>query len=463
MSRLTRFPYGSLGELIAITSPLLISNLSFSIMQLCDRILIARFNLDLIAGVMIANTLASTLSYAFTGITSISASFAGQYNGAKQYKKTCIPIWQMVYFSLSLSLITVPLGLFGLDFIASEELHKTKDYFTWVMSSAFLVPLGTAISCFFMSIGNTKIITYTSIISNTVNIILDVLFIFGYPNVLSEFDIVSDEINSHFIPAMGAKGAIIATVLSQIIQITVLVLVMLKHKYRTKYDTLNFTFDKKLIIECIKIGFPNAISRFLETLAWSSLSIIIGNFSKIHIRVFTLSSNVWLAFQFIFFAIQAGLSTTIANHIGAKRFNIIGKSIFSAITFFASIMLVCVPVLAIFPDFAIAFFTGGSDDIDRTLSEHLVISFNFTYIAIIIESINIILTGVLVAGCDTKFVMLVNPTLAWILGFIPCFLAIKLGGFPPYFTVVFAYPYMIVVFFIYIWRYKSGKWIKKII
>ena len=75
---LTRFPPGSLGELIYITSPLIISNLSLSMMQLCDRILIARFDLELIAGVMISNMLAFTMSYAFAGITSISATFAGQ-------------------------------------------------------------------------------------------------------------------------------------------------------------------------------------------------------------------------------------------------------------------------------------------------------------------------------------------------------------------------------------------------
>ena len=350
-----------------------------------------------------------------------------------------------------------------MDFISSEELAKTKSYFTWVVGSAFLMPLSTAISCFYMSIGNTKIVTYTSIIANSMNMVLDILFIFGYPQALSEFGIISYETNSQLIPAMGAQGAIIATVLAQILQISLLIFVMLKDKYRIKYDTLNLTFNKKLLVDCIKIGLPNAISRFIEMLAWSSLSIIIGNFSKIHIQVFTLSSNVWLAFQFVFMAIQSGLSTTVANHIGAKRFNIIGKSILSALTFFALIMLACIPILVIFPDFAIIFFTGGSDNIDQVFNNHLIKSFNLTYIAITIQSINIILTGVLIAGGDTRFVMWVNPTFAWALAFIPCLLAIKFISFPPYITVAFAYPYMITVLCFYIWRYKSGKWMNKVI
>ena len=462
MSSLTRFPAGSLRELISVATPLIISNLSLALMQLCDRIFIARFDLEAISGVAITTMIAWTFAYSFAGVTSISATFAGQYNGAKEYKKVSTPIWQMVYFSLALSIITIPIGMFSLDFFYNVELQKTRDFFMWTVGSAFLFPLSTAISCFYMSIGNTKIVTYTSVIANTANVFLDILFVFGYPNALYAFGLSDNVSNSQLIPTMGAKGAAIATVLSQILQISILITIMLSRKYKTKYATFQFTFNRKLLLNCIRFGFPNAVSRFVEMMAWSTISLLISNYSKLHIQVFAISCNLWIAFQFVFVGIQAGLSTTVANHIGAERLKIISKSIINAMIFFALIMFCCVPILVMFPDFAIGFFTGGSTELNPELNDYLIKTFDLTYIAIIIQSANLILTGALVAGGDTKFIMFTNPVFAWILAVIPAALTIEFSSFPPHATIAFTYPYMVVLLITYIWRYKSGKWINKV-
>ena len=180
MSTLTQHPSGSIKESLRLSLPLMASYLSSSFMQFIDRILVGRLDIDSVNGIIISTTIAMFISYSASGITSISTIFAGREYGAKEYKKVMIPIWQMVYFSLMLSLLTIPLGLFGYKYSNISSEVDGESYFQWIVGSTFLIPLTNTLHSFFNSIGKTYIITITAVTANILNLLLDLILIFGY-------------------------------------------------------------------------------------------------------------------------------------------------------------------------------------------------------------------------------------------------------------------------------------------
>ena len=125
------------------------SNLSQALMTLADRIFVSRIGLEHLQGLNNAGIICFTVVFSLTGITGTAAIFVGRFNGEGKLHKVSAPVWQMVYFSLMCSVITLPLGLFGANyFLATEVLSTGKGYFQWYMAGAFLPALTTSIAAF---------------------------------------------------------------------------------------------------------------------------------------------------------------------------------------------------------------------------------------------------------------------------------------------------------------------------
>ena len=445
MSTLTQHPSGSIRESLRLSLPLMASYLSSSFMQFIDRILVGRLDIDNVNGIIISTTIAMFISYSASGITSISTIFSGREYGAKEYKKVMIPIWQMVYFSLMLSLLTIPLGLFGYKYANISSEVDGEIYFKWIVGSAFLIPLTNTLHSFFNSIGKTYIITITAVTANILNLLLDLILIFGY-SPLS-------------IPSLGMKGAAIATVIASFSQILFLLYILTKKKYREKFNTLKPVLRLKVLVKCIKIGAPRALCNLSEVTAWYYTVVILSNISTIHRNVFSITLNLFLYSQFVYSGIYGGLVTIISYQIGAKKFNLVKKAIKSNLLLCIISTTILILPLIISPSLAVTLLTGGNKHIDADLYENSIKSLNLIYPYVFILYAKNVFAGILTAGGDTKFLMWTDTILVWFLSLLPILLFSRFTSFPPYFNMSFFYPYVVVSFMVQILRYKSGKWL----
>ena len=96
---LTRHPEGSIRELWAISMPLMISTLASLFMIFTDRIFLAHYSLPSLNAAVTAGTLAWALMVGVGMLTAMSEIFVAQYNGAKQYQRLGVPVWQMIWLS----------------------------------------------------------------------------------------------------------------------------------------------------------------------------------------------------------------------------------------------------------------------------------------------------------------------------------------------------------------------------
>ncbi len=98
-----------------------------------------------------------------------------------------------------------------------------------------------------------------------------------------------------FVPALGAKGAAIATVAAQTVQAIVLFAVFLRYRHRETHGTHQWKLKPKLFLSVLHIGIPNALANVMDAIAWSILIQILAFVSVNHVTVFTIGLSFAVA------------------------------------------------------------------------------------------------------------------------------------------------------------------------
>lgn len=447
--RLTRHPEGSVKELWTISFPLILSMLSINVMTFVDRLILAKYDTSAMNAAVVAGLVFSIFQFGAMGIASVSEVFVGQFNGANKLQRIGEPVWQMIWFSLMTAFLFLPLGLWaGKYFIPIPEYHDQGiPFFRWLMIFGPAFPLVAALSSFFVGRGRVKLVMITTILSNVLNISLDFLLIFGV---------------EPGIPPLGASGAAIATGVSQAVQAVLLLAVFLRRRHREKHGTGEWIFKPRFFWQVLKIGFPTAMSSIIELSAWSVLAQLLASVSAAHITVYSIGDSFFVLFTFGFWGLQKGITTVVANYIGAERENLISSCLLSGIKIVFAIMLIFTVPLFFFPEVLVKLFLNGdiSPATNAEVMSYATNAMRWLWVYFILDAISWLVCGVLTAAGDTTFVMIMNSISAWVFSIVPTYIVIGHLGGSPIATWMLCALYGLLNTLSFFLRFRSKRWSK---
>ena len=95
LTRLWTQPCGT-RDVLKLSLPLVVSTLSYTVMQFCDRMFLAWHSTDELAAVLPVAVLSWTLMSLPLGLASYATTFVAQYYGANQHHKIGPVVWQAV-------------------------------------------------------------------------------------------------------------------------------------------------------------------------------------------------------------------------------------------------------------------------------------------------------------------------------------------------------------------------------
>ena len=178
-------------------------------------------------------------------------------------------------------------------------------YYDTLIWSMFPVMIWATIKQFLEGVGNTRVAMVTIIVANTVNILLNWVFIFG---------------KCGFEP-MGALGAGYATLISRILQCLMMVIYFFRAKRFRIYTEglLKRSMIKfRRIAEILKVGIPISFHMFMEASAFVVAGIMVLAFGAASVSAYQIGVNMMnLTFMIV---IAIGSSTTIlCSHIYGNR------------------------------------------------------------------------------------------------------------------------------------------------
>ncbi len=408
-SAFTGQPKGTVKELWQVTWPLVLSLASGSIMYFVDRIFLAQLSINSMTAAVNA-AMVAWLFIAFSmAITQIAEVFVGQNNGAGDHKNIGQPVWQMVWFSVIASIAFIFLAFWMPPWTYTQPGYEREgiEYFRTIMVFGGMYPFATALSAFFIARGDVKIVTWTTVCSNLVNIILNPLLIFGFADL---------------VPSLGTMGSALATGIAQSIQVIILFKLFLRKDHQESYGTNDYSFNFKIFKEGLRLGLPSAMAFANEIFAWTIYMRLMTALSKEHLVVATIASSCFILFAFVCEALSKAVVAIASNMIGAGNPEKIWGVILSGI----KLMMLFLGGLAIpfvfFPDALIHLFFNNSE-LDPHLYSVLMSTLFLIWVAFFFDGVNWVMVGVLTATGATKVVMWTSAVSIWLFAIVPIYIA----------------------------------------
>ena len=201
--------------------------------------------------------------------------------------------------------------------------------------------LGLSVGIFFQfcferllqATGRTKLSMITQVTGAAINIIMDPILIFGYFGF----------------PAMGVKGAAIATVLGQIISAFIGLYINVKWNPEIHLRLREMRWRGDIAAEVYKIGFPSILMQSVSSLLVFCLNQILLTFSTVATAVygayFKLQSFIFMPI----FGLNNGMVPIISYNYGARRPDRVKKTIRLATLTAMSIMAVGLLIFELLP------------------------------------------------------------------------------------------------------------------
>lgn len=205
----------------------------------------------------------------------------------------------------------------GGDGSISGVVDMALPYYDTLIWSMFPVMIWATIKQFLEGVGNTRVAMTTIIIANSLNILLNWIFIFG---------------KCGFEP-MGAVGAGYATLISRVVQCLMMVIYFFCAKRFRIYSEglLKRSMIKfRRIAEILKVGIPISFHMFMEASAFVVAGIMVLAFGAASVSAYQIGVNMMnLTFMIV---IAIGSSTTIlCSHIyGNRDFSRLRRTVYAA-------------------------------------------------------------------------------------------------------------------------------------
>lgn len=445
--QLTRFAPGSMRELWTISYPLIISNFSTQLMLLSDRIILAQWSSEAMSAAAVAGSVFAAIQIGLVCIAGISEVFVAQYNGGNKPHLIGKATWQMIWFSLMSGVVFIPLTILFKDHSVPEMFRSDGvPYFFWVMMGIVFYPLASTLSSFYVGRGKTKMITLISIGANIINVLVDIILVFGVDGLIDP---------------MGTTGAAIGTTIAEASFAFALFIPFLNSKNNKLFHTRSLSFDRFLFWKSLKIGAPFGVAVSIEILAWAAIFRILALASYQHVLVMTVGVNALLFFIFFINGLSRGITAVVANFIGSEKIHYITKTVRSGAYLFLIFSSIVALMCLIFPDVFLALNLPDASPEDLlVLKPAIFAALTWVFLYVFLDGIAWAIGAALIAGGDSWFIFLATACLIWFTAIIPIYITTL------YFDAGLVSAWRItcihisIVLSLFLWRYMSNKWLK---
>ncbi|AKJ01554.1 MATE family efflux transporter [Archangium gephyra] len=206
-----------LRELWKLAIPIIIAQLGHSLMGFVDTAVLARAGLAELSAVAISNTVLFVVISLGAGLIMGLDPQVSQSFGAGNEARARLLLWHGSYMAvvagILFALVMVGglylLPLLGVDFV---ELPQMKDYLTWRAPGLPLILLFFTARAYLQGVGRTGALVVATIVANAVNLVADVLLVFGGAGLPAFLGPLRE------VPALGIKGAALSTTVCAALQ-----------------------------------------------------------------------------------------------------------------------------------------------------------------------------------------------------------------------------------------------------
>lgn len=373
MENRNKMGYMPMPKLIANMSlPLMFSLLIQSLYNIVDSIFVARLGQDALTAVSLAYPVQILMIAVAVGTSVGINSLLSKSIGAKDFELTGNAATTGVLLALTGMTVFMFLGLFCTDRFVGMFTDDPiiggacGEYLFICMLFCLGTFVGTMFQCFLQSVGNTFGSMLTLVAGAVTNLILDPILIFG----LLGF------------PAMGVRGAAVATVIGQ--WITALYAVLL-NRFRNPIVQprwKGYKLEGRIVADIYRVGLPTIVTQALGSLMVSAINGILMPISPVAVAFF----GVYYKLQNFLFMPMNGLGQAtipiVGYNYGAGQPKRIRAAFLTAVPMAAGIALLGTVIFCAIPEPLLGLFDADAAMLALGVPALRTISFTFAFAAV---------------------------------------------------------------------------------
>lgn len=306
-------------HVLFLAVPMIIQNAITNFVSFLDNIMVGQIGTEQMSGVAIVNQLMFVFYICIFGGVSGAGIFGTQFFGKGDYEGqkytfrfklyactliTCISLILFVFFGTQLiSLYLSDSGSIGNIHLA---LKYGKEYLVIMMIGLLPFAIGQTYVNTIRETGQTFIPMLASMAAVITNLILDYVLIFGI----------------WFFPAMGVRGAAVATVISRFIECLIVIFWTHTHKEKNPYIVgayKSLTIPRSILKDIFKKGTPLMINEML----WASGMAVIAQCYAFRglevVAAQNISSTISNLFNIVYLQLGGCISIVVGQLLGAGK------------------------------------------------------------------------------------------------------------------------------------------------
>lgn len=335
----------------SMSLPVIFSMLVQALYNVVDSIFVSRIGEDALTALSLAFPIQIIIVAAFVGLGVGISSLIARKLGAKDEIGAVQAAEHGVLIAAVLYLFIALFGFFGVQYIfkyftdSQSVINYSITYTRIILIFSFGSMFNQAGRSIFRGTGDMVRPMIAQLIGAVLNIILDPIMIFGYFGF----------------PALGVKGAAIATVTAQSVAMIYIWIMLLTGKSQIKMKIKKLAFDMKILGQLLAVGFPTFIMQSLGSVMLFTMNFVLSRFGDSAIAVMGIYFRVQSLVYMPVFGLAGSTMPVVGFNFGAKNRKRMKDAIkFSAI---ASVifMFICLIVFQLIPKQLLSLFNASAE------------------------------------------------------------------------------------------------------
>lgn len=414
-----------------------------SVFAIADIFFVSKLGPDAIATVGITESLLTIIYSIGIGLSMATTALVSRRIGEKKpYRASVAAVQAIIVASVISLIIGIPGMIFAKDLLRlmganAEIINHGSIYPTILLGSNIIIMLLFIINAVFRSSGDAAISMRVLLLANGINILLDPLFIFGLGPI----------------PAMGIKGAAIATTTGRGIAVIYQFYILFKGNGRIKIYKKAIRLNLKVMIDLIKISLGGIGQSIIATSSWIGMVRIIAMFGSNALAGYTIAIRIIIFVLLPSWGISNAAATLVGQNLGAKKPNRAERAVWTT-GYVNMVLLGIVSIIFIIePHFFIKLFINNTDIIKTGAQGLRIIS-----IGLIFYAMGMVMIQAFNGAGDTRTPTKINIICFWIIEIPLAYFLAKSYGMNEsgvYTAIIIAESIMTLIA---MWLFKKGKW-----
>ena len=429
--------------IILLAIPMTLEMIMESLFAIVDIFFVSKIGVNAIAVVGLTESML-TITYSLGwGLAMGTTAMIARRVGEGDNDGASVSAVQSIYLALIISLPIMFTGiLFSEDLLklmgaTNEVILEGSGYTKLMLSFNLIIILLFLINGIFRGAGDAALAMRSLWIANTLNIILDPLFIFGIS----------------FFPELGIKGAAVATIIGRSTGVIYQIYHLKKGKGLIKIHKNNWQFKPEIIWRLVRLSSGVTAQFIISSASWIFLMRIISTFGSAALAGYTIAIRIVIFTLLPAWGFSNAAATMVGQNLGANQPDRAEKAVWRTgyfnMAFMGSVMI----LFFLFGENIASFFTDEKEVVENASKCLSIFAMGYLFYAfgmVLVQSFN--------GAGDTKTPTIMNLFIFWFLQIpLAYILAIHLGigAEGAYYSIVISESaFSIVGYFLF----KRGRW-----